>query len=468
MHLHAGGQGVWASSMAGRLGAWPVLCGFTGGETGAVVAGLLARQPGERRLVASEAPTGCSVVDRRSGVRRLVAVRLSGPPSRHELDELVSATCAAALESEVLLVCNPFPADALPPETYATLVTDVRANGTRCSWTCPRRGSTPRSRAGPDLVKVNDWELAEYVRGPVDGPRLRAAAERLLAAGARAVLVTRGRRAGARAERRRRVRARPAALRPRLARGLRRHDDGRAGGGAGGRALVAGRAACSAPRRAPRTSCATGWAPAPRDVVEELAGRVELRRCSGSRPHAGRARTARRGPRRPRSPAGASRAIQSRWAATGSTSASRARAPDRRTGRPPCDECASLETTCTTPWRARASIPSAAGVLEVRGGRLHERAAPDEHGQPIDEVGGEVALGMGDEAAQAASGEVVDRRRQRVRQRPRARLEQDPAPAAAERQRPQLGVVEALDDRLGDLALRAARGRGSRGLAAPR
>ena len=192
VHLHAGGQGVWASSMAGRLGAWPVLCGFTGGETGAVVAGLLASQPGERRMVASEAPTGCSVVDRRSGVRRLVAVRLSGPPSRHELDELVSATCAAALESEVLLVCNPFPADALPPETYATLVSDVRANGTRVlvDLSAPRLDAALEGR--PDLVKVNDWELAEYVRGPVDGPRLRTAAERLRAAGARAVLVTRG------------------------------------------------------------------------------------------------------------------------------------------------------------------------------------------------------------------------------------------------------------------------------------
>jgi 1-phosphofructokinase len=192
VHLHAGGQGVWASSMAGRLGAWPVLCGFAGGETGAVVAGLLARQPGERRLVASEAPTGCSVVDRRSGVRKLVAVRLSGAPSRHELDELVSTTCAAALDSEVLLLCNPFPAEALPPETYATLASDVRAGGTRVlvDLSVPRLNAALEGR--PDLVKVNDWELAEYVRGPVDGPRLRPAAERLRAAGARAVLVTRG------------------------------------------------------------------------------------------------------------------------------------------------------------------------------------------------------------------------------------------------------------------------------------
>jgi 1-phosphofructokinase len=47
--------------------------------------------------------------------------------------------------------------------------------------------------AGPDLVKINDYELAEYVTGPVDEPdQLRAAAERVRQAGADAVVVTRG------------------------------------------------------------------------------------------------------------------------------------------------------------------------------------------------------------------------------------------------------------------------------------
>ena len=192
IHLHAGGQGVWSSRIAGQLGAWPVLCGFAGGETGALLTALLDQLPGERRLVRTGAASGCCVVDRRSGDRSLLAARLSEEPSRHELDELVSATCAAALESEVLLVGNPFPAQALAPEIYAMLVDDVRANGTRVlvDLSTPRLDAALEGR--PDLVKVNDWELAEYVRGPVDGPRLRAAAQRLLAAGAAAVLVTRG------------------------------------------------------------------------------------------------------------------------------------------------------------------------------------------------------------------------------------------------------------------------------------
>ncbi len=191
VHVHAGGQGVWSSRVAGRLDAWPVLCGFAGGETGAVVKALLARLPGERRLVATEAATGCYVTDRRSGERRLLATRLSGAPSRHELDDLVSVACTAALESDALLVCNPFPPETVAPEAYATLVGDVDT-GTRVlvDLSSPRLDAVLEAR--PDVVKLNDWELAEYVRGPVDGMRLRTSAERLLEGGARSVIVTRG------------------------------------------------------------------------------------------------------------------------------------------------------------------------------------------------------------------------------------------------------------------------------------
>jgi 1-phosphofructokinase len=56
--------------------------------------------------------------------------------------------------------------------------------------------STPRLdhalEGRPELVKINDWELAEYVYGPVSEPHeMRAAAERLRAAGAETVVITR-------------------------------------------------------------------------------------------------------------------------------------------------------------------------------------------------------------------------------------------------------------------------------------
>ncbi len=193
VHFHAGGQGVWVARMAACLGVEPLLCGFLGGESGALLGGLLERLGGQRRLVATAAASGCYVTDRRSGERQLLSCTLSDPPSRHELDELFSITCAEAIAAGWLVLTNPMPAEALPLEVYGDLIADVRASGCRTlvDLSTPRLDSA--LRGGPDLVKLNDWELAEYVSGPVSQPaQLRAAAQRLCEAGAKAVIVTRG------------------------------------------------------------------------------------------------------------------------------------------------------------------------------------------------------------------------------------------------------------------------------------
>lgn len=276
VHVHAGGQGVWVGRMAGELGATPVLCGLAGGETGAVLEGLLAAMAGERRLVRSGGPSGCYVVDRRSGERRLVAHAPADPPSRHEVDDLISVTAAAALDADVLVVCNPYPGDALPLDVYPELVGDVRDNGTPVIVDLSSPRMERALEGGPDLAKLNDWELAEYVVGPVDGPRLRAAAERLLADGARRVLVTRG--------------AEPALwldgedaawiVPPRFERGAREGcGDSMVGGVAA--ALAAGRPWDEALQLGAAAGAANflrhGLGTGARAVVEELVARVELR-----------------------------------------------------------------------------------------------------------------------------------------------------------------------------------------------
>ena len=192
VHLHAGGQGVWVSRMAGELGARPILCGLAGGETGDVLSGLLADLPGGRVLVRTAGSSGCYVMDRRAYDRSVVALAVRPPPTRHELDDLVACTAGAALESDLLAVCNPFPADGLPLWVYERIVTDVRANGTpvMVDLSSPRLDHALRGQ--PDLVKLNDWELAGYLNASVEGSALRAGAEALQAAGAGSVLVTRG------------------------------------------------------------------------------------------------------------------------------------------------------------------------------------------------------------------------------------------------------------------------------------
>jgi 1-phosphofructokinase len=193
IHVHPAGQGAWVARMAGEMGAAPVLCGFIGGETGATIRPLLERLPGELRMVETSGANGSYVHDRRSGARELIAMMRAGDPTRHEIDELFSVTCGAALECDVLVVCNPFPAEVLPIELYADLVSDVSGNGTPVlvDLSSPRLDSALRGR--PALAKLNDWELAQFVGGPVspDGA-LHAAARRLLEAGADAAVVTRG------------------------------------------------------------------------------------------------------------------------------------------------------------------------------------------------------------------------------------------------------------------------------------
>jgi 1-phosphofructokinase len=192
IHLHAAGQGVWVARMAAELGAEATLCGFVGGESGVVLRPLLEQLPIELRLVETAAATGAYIHDRRGGERVPVAQSASLPPSRHEIDDLFSVTCAAALDADVLALCGPYPGEALPLEIYGNLVTDVRDNGTPVivDLSPPRLDSALEGK--PDLVKINDWEVARYIEGPVDTPaRMRAAIERLLEAGAGAAIVTR-------------------------------------------------------------------------------------------------------------------------------------------------------------------------------------------------------------------------------------------------------------------------------------
>lgn len=191
IHVHAGGQGIWVARMAAELGVVPSLCGLVGGETGSVLRGLLGGIGADHRLIVSAGPSGAYVTDRRGGDRRLLAGSPRPAPARHELDDLIAATCAAALDSSLLVLCNPFPPDGFPLDTYELIAADARANGVGVIVDL----SSPRLdrvlEFGPMLVKLNDWELAEFVRGPVDGPRALAAAERLIDRGAGTVAVTR-------------------------------------------------------------------------------------------------------------------------------------------------------------------------------------------------------------------------------------------------------------------------------------
>jgi 1-phosphofructokinase len=277
IHLHAAGQGVWVARMAAELGAEPILCGFIGGESGTVLRPLLEQMDVELRLVETAEASGAYLHDRRSGERVPVAQSASMPPSRHEIDELFSTTVAAALDSGVLALCGPYPGEALPLEIYGNLVADVKANGTPVVVDLSRPRLDSSLEGGPDLVKINDWELAGYIEGPVDTEeQMRAAAQKLLDAGAGAAIVTRAE------EPAMVVRGDEAweLIPPRFERGSREGC---------GDSMMGGLAACMSAgldwEETLRTSAAAGAAnflraglgSGSRAVIEDLARRVELR-----------------------------------------------------------------------------------------------------------------------------------------------------------------------------------------------
>jgi 1-phosphofructokinase len=192
IHIHPAGQGVWVARMAAELGADPVLCGFIGGEVGTVLRPLLEELPVELRLVETAEPSGAYIHDRRSGEREPISQSAALPASRHEVDELFSVTIAAALDCDLLVVCGPYPENTVPLEIYGSLIADVKANGVPAivDLSSPRLDSALEGK--PDLVKINDWQIAGFISGPVDTEeRMRAAMERVQEAGAESVIVTR-------------------------------------------------------------------------------------------------------------------------------------------------------------------------------------------------------------------------------------------------------------------------------------
>lgn len=188
-----GGQGVWSARMAATMGSDVTLCGLSGGGIGVLLTPMLDVAPFTTRLVATAATTGCFVVDQRHEPATEVASDWAEPPSPAEVDELTTATLDACRSTDVLVVGNPMPGDALALDTYAALVAAASARGVAVVTDL----SSPRVQAalagGPAVVKLNDWELAELVAAPVGTATARhAAIQRLLDLGAHAVVVTRG------------------------------------------------------------------------------------------------------------------------------------------------------------------------------------------------------------------------------------------------------------------------------------
>ena len=193
VHVHPGGQGVWQARMARTLGEVVTLCTLLGGEPGAVLDGLLDAEEITHPQVEMTAPSPTWIQDRRDGER---VTLWESPPftiGRHELDELFSATLAAALRCGVCVLAGTHDGvGALDPDTYRRLASDLRAADVAVVADLTGEELAAVLESGPDLVKVSDEDMR--AEGRLAGGE-DADLERLVAslhdAGAERVVVSR-------------------------------------------------------------------------------------------------------------------------------------------------------------------------------------------------------------------------------------------------------------------------------------
>jgi 1-phosphofructokinase len=194
LHVHVGGQGYWIARLASELGADVSVCVTVGGETGAIVAGLLNQATFTVRSIDVSGANGSYVHDRRGGSRRVVFDAVPEPLDRHEADDLFGAALGAATRCGTLVLAGVPTPGLLPDGFYRRLAADARA--AEVHVVADASGDTLRDvlAGGIDVVKVSDDELREsgYLADEnADGAAVIQAMAELHDAGAESVVVTR-------------------------------------------------------------------------------------------------------------------------------------------------------------------------------------------------------------------------------------------------------------------------------------
>jgi 1-phosphofructokinase len=192
IHLHAGGQGFWVARMAALLGGEVSLCCALGGESGAVLRGLISRENVDLRSIERASPNGVYVHVRREGERQELVRTEPATMSRHEVDELYGVALSSALDARVALLTGVDPPGVLDSDVYRRLAGDLRRNGILVIADLAGAPLDAALAGGLDLLKISEEELARQTPAGVTDPASRLDwLQRVHRAGAQNVLISR-------------------------------------------------------------------------------------------------------------------------------------------------------------------------------------------------------------------------------------------------------------------------------------
>jgi len=192
IHLHAGGQGFWVARLATLLGARVGLCCALGGESGAVLRALIARENVELLDVDCAAANGVYIHARRDGAREQLARTECRGLSRHEADELYGVMLSAALDARLAMLTGVDPATVVESDVYRRLAGDLRSNGVQVIADLTGSSLKAALAGGVDLLKLSEEEILRERLARSSGVEdLLEGSEALHEGGASTVLISR-------------------------------------------------------------------------------------------------------------------------------------------------------------------------------------------------------------------------------------------------------------------------------------
>jgi 1-phosphofructokinase family hexose kinase len=191
----AGGKGTNLARALRTLGEDPVLCGFAGGPTGAAYTAYLRQEGIRHQLVTTRADTRVcfSIVDDASGAQTEF-YEAGMPVTAAEAAELVAlaeagmarladrAGRANAAGHGWVALTGSLPPGA-PTDLYARLIVSAHRFGLRALLDAREPALGPAIAAAPDVLKINQNELATWAQHPLADPLAVADAATLALAG---------------------------------------------------------------------------------------------------------------------------------------------------------------------------------------------------------------------------------------------------------------------------------------------
>ena len=194
IHIHPGGQGVWAARMASLLGARVELCAALGGESGRLLGPLLDHSGVALRAVELESAANAAFVhDRREGERHPIAEEPEPRPTRHEIDSLYTAALASGLAADAALLTGTVDLSIINGGFYRRLVHDLNAGGTVVVADLIGEQLRGALLSGVHVIKIAAKRLVQDGYAPGSTPQeLMEGVNALHDAGAQNVVVSRG------------------------------------------------------------------------------------------------------------------------------------------------------------------------------------------------------------------------------------------------------------------------------------